>query len=248
VLVTLEHDEAIAQLRQLAAAIDLRQAANAFVAALVASDLAGQTVLPAAALGLALPEHDAQWLSGGHCQICFYSPDAVDSAECAYFRRSQGADWGENNPVAGVLALQQAASGSPDGSWPPPPPRAIWVFYRLLDLVRGLPGTARYGKARSVIQKAQLLSANNRYRCETVLEALAFIGILETPAHPGMFTRFTPAIERDRRPNTRVEVPAPLAWWTAGQGLNEALVTRLFGHLECPGDEPPQPTRLHRRG
>jgi len=66
--------------------------------------------------------------------------------------------------------------------------------------------------------------------------------VLETPEYPGVLTQFTTAVHRDQRPNTRVEVPAPLTWWTGGHGINEELVKKLFGHLVRPEAEPLQST------
>ncbi|RKH60591.1 hypothetical protein D7V93_13035 [Corallococcus llansteffanensis] len=234
------HDETIDRLRQSAAAVDLRQAVDAFVASMVSADPAWLTVLPATALGRVIPAHAEQPMGGGSCRVCFYKADAIDTTQAAYFRHLDGSGWGDAHPADGALALA-AVIDSPSAAWPKPTPRDVWVFHRLLDLLRALPPKARYSQARSALQKAGLLRADRPSRCETVLEALAFIGILQTPGHPGMLTRFTPAIERDRRPSTRVEVPAPLAWWSAGDGLHDELVATLFGHLERPEDEPVPP-------
>lgn len=237
------HDEAIDRLRQSAAAVDLRRAADAFVASMVSADPAWLSVLPATALGRVMPAHAEQPMGGGSCRVCFYEAAPIDTTQAAYFRHLDGSGWGDAHPAGGVLALD-AAIASPSAAWPHPTPRDVWVFHRVLDLLRALPASARYSQARTALQKAGLLRADHPARCETVLEALAFIGILQTPEHPGMLTRFTPAIERDRRPSTRVEVPAPLAWWTAGDGIHEALVATLFGHLERPEAEPvPPPAR-----
>ncbi|WP_375755799.1 hypothetical protein [Corallococcus exercitus] len=235
------HDEAIDKLRQSAATVDLRPAADAFVASMVSADLAWLSVLPAAILGRAMPAHAEEPMGGGSCRVCFFNAAAIDVTQAAYLRHLGGGDWGVDQPANGALALA-AAIDSPPSSWPKPTPRDVWVFLQVLELLRGLPSTARYSQARTALHKAGLLSVNRPSRCGTVLEALAFIGILQTPEHPGLMTRFTPAIERDRRPSTRVEVPAPLAWWSAKEGLQETLVATLFGHLQRPKAEPPAPS------
>ena len=240
VFVTWTHDEAVSRLRQAAAAVDLRRAAEAFVASMVSADPAWLAVLPACALGRAMPEHACEPMDGGTCRVCFHEQRGVERSEAAYFRHLCGAGWGVHGPTTGALALAAPAEAS-STDWPVPTPRDIWVFHRLLALLRGLPATARYSQARTVLKKAAILRSDHPARSETVLEALAFIGVLQTPEHPGLLTRFTTAIERDRRPSIRVEVPAPLAWWTAAHGINEALVTELFGHLGCPHHEPPAP-------
>ncbi|RUO90761.1 hypothetical protein D7Y11_23505 [Corallococcus sp. AB018] len=242
------HDEVITRLRKSAAACDLRPAADAFVASMGSADLAWLTVLPAAVLGRAMPVHAEDPMGGGSCRVCFFKADVIDTTQAAYFRHLEGAGWGDAQPADGVLALN-AAIASPPSAWPKPTPRDVWVFHQVLDLLRGLPSTARYSQARTALHKAGLLSASRPSRCGTVLEALAFIGILQTPEHPGLMTRFTTAIERDQRPSVRVEVPAPLAWWSAKEGLQETLVATLFGHLERPKAEPtpPPPAPTARR-
>jgi hypothetical protein len=234
------HDEAVDRLRKSAGAVDLRRAADAFVASMVSADLAWLTVLPATALGRAMPVHDEQPMQGGSCRVCFFKAGAIDTTLPAYFRQLQGAGWGVSTPVEGALALSAALEVEPS-AWPTPTPRDVWVFHQVLDLLRALPPSSRYSHARTALHKARLLSANEPSRCETLLEALAFIGILQTPEHPGLMTRFTSAIERDARPTIRVEVPAPLAWWSAKEGLQDALVDNLFGHLDRPDEEPTPP-------
>jgi hypothetical protein len=234
--VAIPHDEAVSRLRQAAAGVDLRRAADAFVASMTSSGLAWLTVLPATALGLAMPAHPMDAMGGGSCRACFHREERADPTLRAYFRHLQGAGWGTGGPVEGLLALE--AAGPAEG-WPQPTPRDIWVFHRLLDLLRALPADTRYGKARTALKDAKLLRVNNPYRCETVLEALATLGVMQTPQHPGLFTRWTTAVERDQRPSTKVEAPAPLGWWRAADGLDEQLVERLFGHLKPPGQEPP---------
>jgi len=232
------HDEAVDRLRAAAAQIDLRRAADAFIASMVSSDLSWLTVLPATALGLAMPAHAMERMGGKRCRICHHRDGRSDSTMCAYLRHRQGAGGGTGGgPGEALLALEAARGIAPD-DWPRPTPRDIWVFHRLLDLLRALPAQARYSKARAALKDAKLLRVNNPYRCETVLEALATLGVLQTPERPGLFTRWTTAAERDQRPSTKVEAPGPLAWWSAAHGLDEALVARLFGHLECPAQEP----------
>lgn len=240
--VSMPHDEAVARLQSAAAAVDLRRAADAFVASFGSAGLHWLTVLPATALGLAMPTHAALPMSSRTtsvtCRICFHRDDSEDRTMQSYFRQLQGAGWGSSEgPIAGVLALEDSLGGDA-AAWPQPTDRDVWIFHQILDLLRSLPPDTRYGKARSALKDAKLLGNNNQYRCETLLEALAFIGVMETAKQPGMFTQFTSAVERDQRPNTRVEVPGPLAWWSSSDGLNEALVTRLFGHLRRPASEP----------
>ncbi len=241
--IAVPHDEAVVRLQKAAAQVDARRAADAFVASLGSSSPAWLTVLPATALGLAMPAHAVQAMKGGACSVCFYTSRPVDRTLRAYYRHVQGAGWGtEEGPLGGVLALEDALA-LPAADWPQPTPRDVWVFHQLLDLLRGLAPTNRQSHARDALKRSALLGRADKYRCSTVLEALATLGVLETPDWPGLFTRWTTAVQRDERPNTRVEVPAPLAWWRAADGLNDMLVQRLFGHLKRPLSEPAAPAK-----
>ncbi|CAN7575466.1 hypothetical protein [Acidovorax sp. LjRoot194] len=237
------HDETIQRLRSLAAQVDLRRAADAFVASLGSAGLQWQAVLPAVALGLAMPEHAHQPMGPGsdRCAICFHTAMAKDRTQLAYHRALQGSGWSdEDGPLAAVLTLEDALQCPPD-SWPQPAPRDIWVLHQLLGLLRRLPGIARYSQARTAIQAAKWLQPAKPWRAGLLLEALAFVGVLQAPDRPGLRTRFTSARERDQRPSVRVEVPGPLAWWTAAHGTNDALLQSLFGHLQRPTAEPAAP-------
>jgi len=235
------HDEAVTRLRELAARVDLTQAAGAFVTSLSSVDLSWQAVLPAACLGLAMPAHEFLPMSQSNpiCRVCFHDArGAPDLTERALFRSTQGTGWGSDGPVEAVAALEFALA-QPD--WPRPGEHDAWTFHSLLELLAGLPAGSRYSVARKELKAAKLLSANTVYRCESTLEALSFISVIENAAHPGLFTGWTSAVERDQRPNIRVEVPAPLAWWSADDGINTAMVERLFGGIRKPATRPSAP-------
>lgn len=240
-LSTMSHDEAVTRLRELAARVDLRKAAAAFVTSLSSADLSWQSVLPAVCLGLAMPAHDFLPMSDTNpiCRVCFHDArSAVDLTERALFRSIQGTGWGGDGPVEAVAALEFALA---EPIWPQPGEHDAWTFHSVLELLAGLPAGSRYSVARKQLKAAKLLSANTVYRCESTLEALSFISVIENAGHPGLLTAWTSAVERDQRPNTRVEVPAPLAWWSADDGVNNAVVERLFGDLRKPAAQPSAP-------
>lgn len=39
--------------------------------------------------------------------------------------------------------------------------------------------------------------------------------------------------KRDERPNVRVEVQAPLAWWDSSVGINETALKKIFPEMDC---------------
>ncbi|WP_417070444.1 hypothetical protein [Niveibacterium terrae] len=233
------HDQVVALLQQKAARADLQRAADAFIASLNSAPLWWQSLLPAVVLGLQLPTHAAAPLDTGssRCACCFHPPWANDLTQIALFRYRAGTCWGNYGPQDALQVLL----GSETEVWPQATPRDIWIWHRVLDILRTLPASSRYSQARKALRQAGWLNKNSLMRCESLLDALAWIGILETPEFPGLMSRFTSAIYRDRRPNTLVEVSAPLAWWQAEHGLNESLIDRLFGHCVCPAQEPPAP-------
>ncbi|MGO1071280.1 hypothetical protein [Lysobacter sp. CA199] len=235
------HDEAVTRLRELAARIDLRQAGGAFVASLTSADLSWQSVLPAACLGLAMPAHAFEPMSEKNptCRVCFHDARMpLDLTQRALYRSIQGTGWGNYGPVEAVAALEFALAAA---SWPQPGEYDAWTWHSLLELLGQLPPGTRYSAARKALKDAKLLSANTVYRCESTLEALSFISVIEHAEHPGLLTGWTRAVERDQRPNVRVEVPAPLAWWSADDGINTAAVERLFGGIGKPAVKPAAP-------
>ncbi|WP_198338882.1 hypothetical protein [Lysobacter capsici] len=243
-LSTSTHDEAVTRLRALAARIDLDKAADAFVTSLTSADLSWQSVLPAACLGLAMPAHEFLPMSESNpiCRVCFHDARGpLDLTERALFRSIQGTGWGSYGPVEAVAALEFALAHP---AWPQPGEHDAWTFHSLLELLAGLPAGSRYSVARKQLKAAKLLSANTVYRCESTLEALSFISVIENAGHPGLVTAWTSAVERDQRPNTRVEVPAPLAWWSADDGINTAVVERLFGGIRKPATRPSAPVAV----
>jgi hypothetical protein len=240
-LSTATHDEAVTRLRELAARIDLHKAAGAFVTSLSSADLSWQSVLPAACLGLAMPAHEFVPMGEKNptCRVCFYDGrSALDLTERALFRSIQGTGWGLYGPVEAVGALEFALAHP---VWPQPSDHDAWTFHSLLELLAGLSAGTRYSLARKELKAAKLLSANTVYRCESTLEALSFISVIENAEHPGLLTGWTSAVERDQRPNIRVEVSAPLAWWSADDGINSAVVERLFGGIRKPAARPAAP-------
>jgi hypothetical protein len=233
--ITVAHNDVITRLRAIASTVELANAANVFVAACVSAEVQWRSVLPALSVAFAMPEHGLDDWSRGMCRVCFlYENNTIDSTARAFANFRHGGVL-DGNPIDALLALEIAGS---EPTWPAPTPRDIWVFHRVLDTLRTLPANARYSKARSAIVATKLLAHGSVAHCMTWLEQLALMGILETPDRPGMFTAFTNALNRDERPNVRIEPPAPLAWWRAADGVNEELVDRLFGHLQRPVKEP----------
>jgi hypothetical protein len=229
-----EHEEAVTTLRRFAATVDERAAADAFVAGLGHARLRWRALLPAMALGTAMPDHAFPDTPGVRvCDICFLDRITTVDTTWAWWQRARS-----GSPLPGdvchyVLALEAAPR-----PWPTPDPADVWTLHEILDVIRSLPPATRPGKAAQALHARNLLPSRPAYAYTALLEDLAFLGILQTPDHPGMLTAFTTARRRDQRPSVRVEVSAPLSFWSAEHGVTEPLVHRLFGHLTRPGERP----------
>lgn len=112
-----------------------------------------------------------------------------------------------------------------------------------------MPSNIRYSKVRDALHKEKLLPTNQKWVYGKLLEAFAFIGILDTKDYPGMATKFTTYKKRDERPRIGSEVQAPLAWWNTSIGINEVTLEKIFSDVDCSSvdltDRPtPEPALL----
>lgn len=225
------HNEIIRELRRLADAWTIHDAARTFVAGLWSAPFLWQCALPAKLLSLALPshEHTPYGNSADTCAVCGFQDRAIDPAYLWYQRMTAGAPL-DGEPVGYVWALREMEKlGKP----PVPTEYDLWTFRAVLTVIRQMPPKSRYSKVRDVLHREKLLPTSSKYKCSSLLEILALIGILDTDAYPGMATEFTTYHKRDERPNVRVEVQAPLAWWDSSIGINEGNLQSLFGWMDC---------------
>lgn len=228
------HDD-VSALRETAARIDARQAADAYVASLWSAPWSWRAALPARALGLALPpvaEHVAWNDDQPHlCGTCGLDESAwTDTTQAWFWSMTEGAPSGDAVGRLALAASHLPAAGST--GWPVPTEHDAWTVRAVLTILRALPGTARHSAATAALKAAALLPAVQPRVYTSMLEDLALLGILATPEHPGMLTTFTTFRDRERRPTSRTEVPGPLAWWNASVGVDERLVEQVFGHLD----------------
>ena len=226
-----EHDKILTELRQLTATWTIGEAAAAFVAGLWSAPFYWQSALTGKLIADVMPEHpDTPYAGSTHiCTICGFHKQAVDTTYVWYQSITSGTPL-DGEPIGHVFALREMAKAQ---ERPKPTQYDCWTFRAILTVLRNLPPKARYSKAREALYKANLLPSKNKWVYTSLLETLALIGILDTPDHPGMATRFTSYIERDQRPNIRVEPQAPLAWWDSSVGLNENTLQNIFAAFDC---------------
>ncbi|MET7992993.1 hypothetical protein ABZU76_19080 [Amycolatopsis sp. NPDC005232] len=89
-----------------------------------------------------------------------------------------------------------------------------------------------YGAARTELKRHRLLDTTSVRAYGSVLEELALVGVVATAGHPGLMRRWSDYVERDQRPNDRVGVQGPLAWWRSSDGLREDVVREVFTDFE----------------
>ncbi|MBU5352460.1 hypothetical protein KQI74_09230 [Paenibacillus barcinonensis] len=226
-----QHEETIQELRTLAERWTLQAAAQAFVASLWSAPMIWRSLLTGKLIASSIPDHEYKPYPSSHkCQICGLDVnDGVDISLQWYWRMTNGTPL-DGNIFGHALALREMAA-SPE--IPAPTEYDRWTLRAVLTVLRNLPPKTRYSKAADALKKAQLLPSKKIYVYRDLLETLALTGILDTPEQPGMLTAFTSYAERDKRPNTRVEVQAPLAWWDSSFGINEQNLSRIFGEFNC---------------
>ncbi|WFR60356.1 hypothetical protein P9222_17220 [Paenibacillus amylolyticus] len=221
-----QHDETISELKELANQWTVEDAAQAFVASMWSAPMLWRSLLTAKLIASSMPDHEhTPYPSSSTCKICGLNVDkATDTTLQWYWRMTSGTPL-DGDPFGQVLALRELA-----GAQEPPLPNEYdrWIFRAVLTVLRELPPKTRYSKAALALKKERLLPTQNTYAYRDLLETLALIGILDTPEHPGMITEFTSYIQRDQRPNVRVEVQAPLAWWDSSIGINENNLNQIF--------------------
>lgn len=230
-MVSPRHDQLWDDFHTLAETWTLDEAAGAFIAGLWSAPFLWQSALPAKLLSQATPRHTFTPYagSGDTCKVCGFRRKAVDITYL-WYRRMTGSLPLDGDPAGYVYALGEMAKSQ---SRPVPTAYDLWTFRAILTVLRQMPPKSRYSKVRDALQKEKLLPTSQKAIYCSLLEALALTGILDTPEHPGMATRFTTYQERDLRPSVRVEVQAPLAWWDSSTGINEIVLRRIFSGIDC---------------
>ncbi len=221
-----QHDETITELKKVANQWTINDAAQAFVSSLWSAPMIWRSLLTGKLIASSMPSHEhTPYPSSNTCKICGLSVDqATDTTLQWYWRMTNGTPL-DGDPFGCVLALRELATAQ---ELPIPNEYDRWTFRAVLTVLRELPPKTRYSKAAVALKKERLLPTQKEYAYRDLLETLALIGILDTPEHPGMITEFTSYMQRDARPNVRVEVQAPLAWWDSSVGINENNLNKIF--------------------
>lgn len=238
-----EHGKVLGRLCRLADTWTLAEAADAFLAGLWSAPFLWRGALTAKVIASVMPRHDHTSYRGSphSCMICGFQARPVDTAYSWCSRMTEGTPL-DGEPICHILALEEMDK---IGKRPTPTEYDIWTFRAILTVIRQMPPKARYSKLRDALCKERLLPTSKKRIYTSLLESLALIGILDTEEYPGMLTQFTTYAKRDERPNVRVEVQAPLAWWDSSVGIDETALKKLFPAMDCsPVDLANRPTPI----
>lgn len=224
-IISLSHNRLLEDFKSLADRWTIDQAATAYLSAFASADYSWQAILLAKVLARHLPAHDfeAYGASSSCCKICGFNDQALNETEVIY-RAMTGGPATEGNIQHLFLTLRYLA----DQPLPQPSQDDLSVFKNILSLIRQAPAGKSFSYIRDQLKKAKLFANPSVYVISGILENMALMGLLDTEDHPGLWESFTTYIERDSRPSVRIEVQAPLAWWTTTEGLNEAHLAAIF--------------------
>ncbi|MDE7271769.1 MAG: hypothetical protein K2N95_01740 [Lachnospiraceae bacterium] len=229
---TPKHDEIMDAFYRLSGTWTIREASDAFIAGLWSEPFLWRSALTAKVMAMVMPphEHTPYGNSKDTCAVCGYRDKAIDITQKWYFCMLEGTPL-DGDPVGHVLALKEMEQM---GKRPVPTEYDWWTFRAVLTVIRSMPPKTRYSKVRDALSKEKLLPSSKKWVYGNLLESLALIGILDTEDYPGMITKYTTYRMRDGRPNVRVEVQAPLAWWDSSVGINEQALKKIFPTAACP--------------
>jgi len=205
------------------------------VAGLWSAPAAWRCPLPGLLLAQSLPDHQYTTPSESEsavCAVCGFRMEIAQTIEEWAYRLTDG------TPLDGVpTGYAQALGwlGHLDVERPTPSVYDRWALGAIVAVLRGLPDGTRHAAAGKAIAAAKILRGPRTPG--RVLEDLALIGVLAPADRPGLAERFTSYVERDLRPSGRVEVQAPLAWWSTSvgdHGVRRDVWDQLFVGLEIP--------------
>lgn len=230
-LVRHDHNTILSNLQELTKTWTLEEAASVFIAGLWSAPFYWRSPLMAKLMSGVMPQHDYTPYSKESqiCPICGFHNHVLDTTLQWYSSFASGTPL-DGDPVGLVLNLEEINKAE---QRPTPTEFDCWTFRAILTVIRNLPPKARYSKVRDILKKEGLLPIKATWAYGSLLETLALIGILDTPSHPGLAKEFTTYKQRDQRPNMRVEVQAPLAWWDSSIGINEEALNQLFSAFDC---------------
>ncbi|MCP3100063.1 hypothetical protein LZ198_14395 [Myxococcus sp. K15C18031901] len=237
--VTLSHDAVVESVVSSGRGWSVEEGSRAFVSSLDGEDGPHGCFLEAVLLAHAMPAHaldapDPESASAW-CRVCGLAPQLLLEPSEMFLSWKRN---GSGIPGAMDWMLVALAQRKEWGAREPTA-RARALLSRALATLDGLPPEASPGVAFEAVREVGFSKGAAR----SLVETLAFVGVLEAPPHVGMATRFVSFAERERRPSVRVEVDAPLGFWRGRDGVQWKNAEALFGLQKGTPPPPLEPAR-----
>ncbi|NJK44635.1 MAG: hypothetical protein HC933_10420 [Pleurocapsa sp. SU_196_0] len=113
----------------------------------------------------------------------------------------------------------------------PPSKEAVACLKSTLEALRSLPRTAQLSELNRSLQG---VVKSNKYERMYLLEILGYTGILcpeDQQHYTSGFVTYDEANIRQPAQYFKRDWDYPVRFWTGADGINDAMVTRYFGHL-----------------
>ncbi len=223
--VRIRHDDLIKKLADRVSRIDQEGVAAAFLVSLGSRRLELRSALGIYAFARHLPGHRFQGVDG-RCDICGQHRDRgkEEDLNVLNFERLKWGGVRHTDPLFTWFDLTEFSKLEV----PRPTSEDRGILCGILERARSTPS----GVTVQELQRSLTgLFKSTKSERDILLDILGLSGILETSAHPGFMTRFTPSSRREEPPWRFVEREYPVCWWRGRDGVNETRVRELFGSL-----------------
>lgn len=223
--VTLDHDQAIAEVIELVAKLNRRRVADAFLASLSSRRLDWRSALGSFSVFQHIQPHVPAKMEH-RCRICgLYLTGGVEhDLNVLNFERFKWGGVRHDQVVYAVMDLSLFLKESV----PEPSAADIEMFRSIVAAIDGAPQNTSSANLHSHF--AKILKSNKSER-DVLVAILGFCGVLETPTHSGYSSTFLPVGERCLPDRRFVDMPYPACWWQGDIGINQKWLLEFFGHV-----------------
>lgn len=213
--VTLDHDQAIAQVNELVAKLNRRKVADAFLSSLSTRRLDWRSALGSYSVFQHIQPHASTNMEH-QCRICgFYMTGGLEhDLNVLNFERIKWGGVRHDQVIYAVmdlsLFLKEPATEPTNAD--------IEIFRKIIAAIEVAPENTSSANLHS--QFAKIFKSNKSER-DVLIAILGFCGVLETPIHSGYSSTFVPVIERHLPDRRFVDMPYPACWWQSNIGINQ---------------------------
>jgi hypothetical protein len=224
--IMLSHDDVVNWLKSSFKAVSLEDIITAFLVSLRTRQLELRSALGSFAIAKNFPDHVYQGESYC-CTICgaFKNPHQPYDLSRLNFERYKWGGVRHENPEYIAFDLEQFAKLD-----------KVELTEQDFDIMRQIIEIARHcepnAKPRDLEKGlGNVLKANKAER-ETLIQMLAYCGILQPNKHPDYFQSFTNYFERVVPPVKKMDWTYPICWWRGTDGVNQVALKYYFPQLQ----------------